>query len=241
MLVLLKRKGHVCNADRSKPVQGLNVQRRPSVRPDGHRRAGCAGVVPDDVSPRFEGRGDFIAVFEVATPNKNTSGMTSLFARVATEAARRGPSVRLSVCLRRPARSHVPPLPVWASRLRLYPHGRTRLKPACLPVCLPGARAYQSIRSSVCLLAVCPESAYLAPELTARPSATPVASTVSSNTVLSAFSAVFISVRHNRALHRATRTHGQSQHIRSPSDICESHAGGGSPYVNQRERRESCA
>ncbi|RXN09362.1 hypothetical protein ROHU_035266 [Labeo rohita] len=162
--------------------------------------AGCSADVPDDVSPSFEGRGDFITVFALATPNKNTSGMTSLFARVAMEAR-----VRLSVrvCLRRPARSHVPPLPVWAPRLRLYPHGRTRLKPACLP----GARAYQSIRSSVCLLAVCPESTYFAPQLRARPSATPGAATVSSNTVLSAFFSVFISVRHNQALHRATHTH----------------------------------
>ncbi|RXN09846.1 hypothetical protein ROHU_037398 [Labeo rohita] len=164
--------------------------------------AGCAGDILDDVSPPFEGRGDFITVFEVATPNKNTSGMTSLFARVAMEATREGPSVCPCVCLRRPARSHVPPLPVWASRLQLYPHGRTRLKPACLP----GARAYQSIRSSVCLLAVCPESTYFAPQLTARPSATPDATSVSSNTVLSASFAVFISVRHNRALHRATHT-----------------------------------
>lgn len=191
--------------------------------------AGCAGDILDDVSPPFEGRGDFITVFEVSTPNKNTSGMTSLFARVRL-------SVRACVCADlRGVTFHL-----YLSGPRACSSTRTAEPGSNLPACLgPGLISPSDPPSVSWRSAPSPHTSLHSsrPDPRRHPTQLPSHQILSFLLLLPSLSVCVII-----GLSIGPHTHGQSQHIRSPSDICESHGGGGgSPYVNQRERRESTA
>ncbi len=172
----------------------------------------------------------------MATPNKNTSAMTSLLLLHCLRCHRgdaRGSVGRagggvLSAQTCQESRST-------SACLGLAPEAlptQQNQAQTCLPVCLSAwARAYQSIRSSICLLAVCPASTYFTPQLTARPSATPITNTVRTNTLF-----FFFALYHQRLIiklsHQATQLGNHS--ISAYHLISVSHSGS-LPYVNQCE------